>query len=603
MGYTIWALFVVVRILLCLWPMNGYIHPDEFFQNTEPLAGDIIGLNVVRTWDFNSTRPIRSVFFPYITSGLTMKVLQYADAVGIMPLSPYTLLVFPRLMMAMLSLLCIDYPIYTICKLLEMKAEICLTIFASSYVTLVYYTRTFSNSYETMAFSLLLLLVVDSRLDQFKSTPSKNTEGRPNHAFWIGVFIVEATFNRVTFPCFALIPFIFWLTGSAFEFGVHAIREVTSNCLALLPGCLTMLVSNVLIDSIYYGTLDSAVLTNPQLLYRSLNFDLLFKNVTVTPLNCLLYNLDMHNLARHGFNSRITHALFNLPMLCLPLVICFVSEVFSLVRGRFQTTSTGFAGSSSRAFFALCFVTPLFLVSIVPHHEPRFIVPLLVPLVLLYAEFVMSGAFIPNVPWIIWNVLGCIMFGFVHQGGVIPSIMHTHSLVSQPAQTPIQYHFVYYHTYMPPRHLALYNQSVSSVLSVNKPTLKPGELSNTMTIHDLMGADRLVLSSTVNNLLSSKHTPVPRLFKKEVYVFAPASLDPVFCRLGVKHNFKLVKSFFPHISMEDLPEFMPAYTCVAEPHRSFRNQKSLQKWQTMFSLNMYKAEMVQIVPHIEDPVM
>jgi phosphatidylinositol glycan class Z len=238
----------------------------------------------------------------------------------------------------------------------------------------------------------------------------------------------------------------------------------------------------------------------------------------------------------------------------------------------------------------------------VPHHEARYIVPVLVPLVLLYAEFVMSSVSIPNVPWIIWNVLGCIMFGFVHQGGVIPSIIHTHSLVSQQAQTPIQYHFVYYHTYMPPRHLALYNQSASSVLSVNKPAIQPAELSNTMTIHDLMGADRLVLSSTVNNLLSSKHTPVPSFSKKEVYVFAPASLDQIFCRVGVKHSFKLVKSFFPHISTEDLPEFMPTYSCVAEPERSFHNKNILHRWKLMFSLNMYKAEIVHIVPPQADSV-
>ncbi|XP_038050794.1 GPI mannosyltransferase 4-like [Patiria miniata] len=614
MGYKLWVVLVGVRILLCLWPMNAYIHPDEFFQNTEPLAGDIFGMETMRPWEFNATKPLRSIFFPHITSGLGMKILQYADTAGIISLSPYSLLVIPRLMMVVVSLLCIDYPVYMISKLLEMKAGTCLTILASSFVTLAYHTKTFSNSYETMTFALLLLLVVDSRLDQFKlprsAKPSSEKGGkkevlkrgeRPNHAFWIGVFIVEGTFNRISFPCYTLIPMVFWLTGSATEFGVQAVREVVRNTLALLPGAMTMLVSNIVMDSVYYGSLDPVVLTDPQLLFANLNYDFLVHNLTVTPLNSLMYHLDIDNIAQHGLHPRITHIFVNLPMLFLPLVVCFATEVFAVVRGARQTTSTGFTGSSSRAFFILCFVTPTFLLSLVPHQEARFILPVLVPLVLLYAEFVMSGVSVPNVPWIVWNVLGCIMFGFVHQGGVVPSVMHTHGLVSQPTQTPIQYHFVYFHTYMPPRHLALYNQSQPALPSLDQPTAKPAELPNTMTFHDLMGADNLALSTTVNNLLSSKHTPVPKFFKKEVYVFAPASLDPVFCRLGIKHNYKLVKTFFPHVSAEDVPEFMPSYTCVAEPDRNAHHKNSLQKWQAMFSLNMYKADVVHIVPQTGVP--
>ena len=39
MGYKVWIALAAIRIILCLWPLSGYIHPDEFFQNTEPLAG------------------------------------------------------------------------------------------------------------------------------------------------------------------------------------------------------------------------------------------------------------------------------------------------------------------------------------------------------------------------------------------------------------------------------------------------------------------------------------------------------------------------------------------------------------------------------------
>lgn len=44
--YTYW-LFAVVRILLCLVPQNGYIHPDEFFQSIEPISGIVHFKNVI----------------------------------------------------------------------------------------------------------------------------------------------------------------------------------------------------------------------------------------------------------------------------------------------------------------------------------------------------------------------------------------------------------------------------------------------------------------------------------------------------------------------------------------------------------------------------
>lgn len=35
----IYALLVAVRILLVFLPQTGYIHPDEFFQTVEVMAG------------------------------------------------------------------------------------------------------------------------------------------------------------------------------------------------------------------------------------------------------------------------------------------------------------------------------------------------------------------------------------------------------------------------------------------------------------------------------------------------------------------------------------------------------------------------------------
>ena len=36
--YIYW-IFAILRIVLCLIPQNGYIHPDEFFQSIEVISG------------------------------------------------------------------------------------------------------------------------------------------------------------------------------------------------------------------------------------------------------------------------------------------------------------------------------------------------------------------------------------------------------------------------------------------------------------------------------------------------------------------------------------------------------------------------------------
>ncbi|XP_066141468.1 GPI mannosyltransferase 4 isoform X2 [Euwallacea fornicatus] len=48
-----------LRVLLVLTPQNGYIHPDEYFQSVEVLAGKIFDVEYSPPWEFNATQPIR----------------------------------------------------------------------------------------------------------------------------------------------------------------------------------------------------------------------------------------------------------------------------------------------------------------------------------------------------------------------------------------------------------------------------------------------------------------------------------------------------------------------------------------------------------------
>lgn len=41
----VYYLLVVIRIVLTFIPQTGYIHPDEFFQSIEVVAGNVINRN------------------------------------------------------------------------------------------------------------------------------------------------------------------------------------------------------------------------------------------------------------------------------------------------------------------------------------------------------------------------------------------------------------------------------------------------------------------------------------------------------------------------------------------------------------------------------
>ncbi len=66
---------------------------------------------------------------------------------GLTLISSYTVLLAPRLVMLFLSFT-VDYCVYQICVLYQHNFNRCLTTLASSYVMLVYSTRTLTNSLE-----------------------------------------------------------------------------------------------------------------------------------------------------------------------------------------------------------------------------------------------------------------------------------------------------------------------------------------------------------------------------------------------------------------------------------------------------------------------
>ncbi|KAK7489368.1 hypothetical protein BaRGS_00019476 [Batillaria attramentaria] len=47
------AAIAVAMLATVLFPQPGYIHPDEFFQSVEIVAGDVFNISHTRAWEFN----------------------------------------------------------------------------------------------------------------------------------------------------------------------------------------------------------------------------------------------------------------------------------------------------------------------------------------------------------------------------------------------------------------------------------------------------------------------------------------------------------------------------------------------------------------------
>ena len=535
-------------------------------------------------------------FFPYITTGFGFHALKKLSELGLVSVNERTLLISSRLMMTLVSFIG-DACIFSIATILGLDTVACLIVFASSFATLVFLTRTMTHAISAGTFALMLLLVVDSRRSQLapkeKQEKSKKTklekrkqdEVENNHGFWLGVFWLGGTVNHPGFFIYALIPMIFWLTGSSSQFGAGAARTILKNTASLLPGVITMGTFLLVLDSTYYGTLNPDILLNPNLFLENLNADLL-NNLTIAPLNFLHYNFFD---APVELRPKSTHLLFNLPLLFFPLVISFIKEVFMVYSGRAAEDAVTFTSSTSRAFFVMCFTTPLLVFSILPIQDPKLLLPLIFPLVLLYADAVtFPRTRMPNPPWIVWNMMFGLLFGAVIQAGVVPALGEIKSTVTAPVKdNPIMYHYVFYHTSTPPQHLLALPPQSEIILSGNK--------SHLFQIHDLGHSDRMVLHQTIDSIIQDDHSPTGKQFRKEVFVFAPASVDVLFCRINVKFVYKFVKKFTPHLSLESPPFLFPDYTCSSEKERSYSRLELRERIPALFSLNMYRVEIVKHV--------
>ncbi|EJF59887.1 hypothetical protein DICSQDRAFT_181664 [Dichomitus squalens LYAD-421 SS1] len=439
---AVYLSLVFMRIGFALFG-TGYIHPDEYFQNGEAVAGQTLDLHTWSTWEWDPFFPCRSIVPAWVTTGIPFKMVEALSRGG--PPSPRAVFAAERLSLLSLSFL-LDYAIYHLIH--PSSRPFALVLLGSSYVMHTYQVRPFSNSIESILVALSLLLLRKLLLDESTRTPTKTGSGS---LALLAFVTVSGLFTRITFVAFFLPVFLevlkWSLRQSRFSLGSWVQLVVPSVLVATLTG-----LGFVCADTYYFAY--------PQ---RIASFEL-------TPLNFLRYNLLPSNLAEHGLHPRWLHLVVNLPMIATPGLLFYVfwtewDQSYPRTAEKSRGEDKVKRGVLETMQKALVWVrwSGTTLLSVQPHQEPRFLIPLITPMVALVVgngRILRAGKLFWST-WIVSNLTLAVLFGVLHQGGVVPSLFRVHDLVYDSATGVItqDYRIIYWKTYMPPRHLLAVRQS------------------------------------------------------------------------------------------------------------------------------------------------
>ncbi len=191
----------------------------------------------------------------------------------------------------------------------------------------------------------------------------------------------------------------------------------------------------------------------------------------------------------------------NLPILFGPLAFLGYGSTIRYICGGTVTTN-GTGCPVARATCHWTIVSGLILLSCAPHQEPRFLLPLIVPLVYLYGRDVIGRSRSLLALWIVFNLACYIFFGWLHQGGLLQSLLNTDDLIGVRNEIASRHHplrvFIYYKTYMPPTFLARRKlqqirrmEEACEVETIAKACMR--DLGEDLILLDLKGADSTVL--------------------------------------------------------------------------------------------------------------
>lgn len=205
---------------------------------------------------------------------------------------------------------------------------------------------------------------------------------------------------------------------------------------------------------------------------------------------------------------------------------------------------------SIEALMLLTIIVPLVGLSYFPHQEPRFLLPLVLPVVYLHSDFIASTKPLHKM-WITFNVLSLMFYGFVHQAGVHRAVDYFNGKVAAAQTTGRPIHLVTSHVYSIPLSLVQQPSSKRLYTSGTSRYRRP----SMFFLHEMGSSDVEIVAKhlSVISKIATNHR------QAELFVLAPTATD--LRRSADRHNVTLrrVRRFFPHLSTEAMPDFPAAF--------------------------------------------
>jgi len=267
-----------------------------------------------------------------------------------------------------------------------------LVVRSTSWASVVFATRTFSNVLEA--------LLLDALMVVWLGKDRVSLQG----AFVGGVLIGLGFFARITFPAFGAV------------IGLDALRTEILHAVKKEGGELVS--KRVFIHVVKFSAMVACGMFVAMATQIAIDSRLNGRFV-VAPIANVMYNIKPSNLEKHGLHPIWTHAIVNLQILFGPLgPIALFRLLTHQIKTRIEIT------------LAAAVLVPLGLLSLFPHQEFRFLFPLFTPLLLLGAQSLrqdtsLKTRIVPRIlfaVWIVFNLaLGWLM-GTAHQAGVTEGV-------------------------------------------------------------------------------------------------------------------------------------------------------------------------------------
>jgi phosphatidylinositol glycan class Z len=503
LAWAIYFTFLLVRVIIASI-LPGYLHPDEFFQGGQELFYGCPPIMI--PWEFKSA--IRSIVPPTIMTYLPLQLYQSLFLRNSQDsLTGWEILVIPRIFCGFLSILTVDASIYHLTKAIKrgtvfVKATPTNSqwILQTAWPVWVILHRPFTNGLETVWLALLLLLV--SRLQNTKKADVSKLE-----TLALGATCALGIFTRFTFVFFAIPAMLQYLWNK---------RSALLEALTCALGFVITFVLFVAIDTSYYGYM------------------------VVTPWNALRYNSQVSNLKEHGLHPHWTHALVNMMLLFGPMTLLFYHNLILRViflGSRANTKANAddcLPTGSMHNVYIWTIVCGLTSLSLAPHQEPRFLAPLVVPLSVLMGascESLWKSTKL-RIVWICFNAILLLVFGVLHQGGVVPSLLSSVDVIGEQDSGIL----LFRKTYMPPSFLSRRRQHCGG-----DQTCK--NACPVFEVIDLQGDYNL-------EEVSKRHCDRGEATKFVHLVAPPQTMHSNFL---VNQQIESKWSYWPHLTTEDLP--------------------------------------------------